>query len=606
MRRAGWKAAGFTAACVAVLAALAGCGRFGAPRHNVLIFVADGLRYASVNEADAPAMAAVRREGVDFQNSHSVFPSITTPNAAAIATGRFPGDSGDFANSVYVGDPALPAAFLSKVAGLEDDPTLGDMNARFGGNYLGRPTLLSAARAAGFQTAVVGKLGPALVQDPTARDGRSTVVVDDATGQPEGIPLPTWLKTALAKAGLGLATPDRGLNTSPGDATMAGVQVANTAQQDWFVRVAGEVLLPHFSASRKPWVLVFWSRDPDGTQHGQGDSLNTLQPGINGPTSRAAVRNADADLARLRATLKRLGLDRTTDVVVTSDHGFSTLSRQSASSSAARGAYADTPRGFLPAGFLALDLGRALGLPVWEPNGLDIAVLGHPKHASAVLGRDPRHPDVVIGANGGADMIWLPTPAGRALAPRIADALTRQDYLGALFAADALGPVAGALSTGALGWRGAARTPAPDMAVVFRSGPTACGRAAELCGVEVSDNELQQGQGIHGSLGRADTRNMMAAAGPDFRRGFADAAPAGSVDWAPTLAHILGLRLDGPGTLRGRVLTEALAGGRPAPASGPKRLVSAPAANGFRTVLDLDVVRGGPSYARGSPARSPS
>ena len=49
MRRAGWKAAGFTAACVAVLAALAGCGRFGAPRHNVLIFVADGLRYASVN-----------------------------------------------------------------------------------------------------------------------------------------------------------------------------------------------------------------------------------------------------------------------------------------------------------------------------------------------------------------------------------------------------------------------------------------------------------------------------------------------------------------------------------------------------------------------------
>ena len=594
------------AALFVLLPALAACGRLGAPRHNVLIFVADGLRYASVTDADAPAMAAVRREGVDFRNSHSVFPSITTPNAAAIATGRFPGDSGDFANSVYAGAPALPSAFLSQVAGLEDDPVLGDMDARFGGNYLGRPTLLAAARAAGFQTAVVGKLGPALVQDPTARDGRSTVVVDDATGQPEGVPLPAWVRTALVKAGLGGATPDRGLNSSPGDALMAGVQVANTAQQDWLVRVAAEVLLPRFAAARKPWVMVFWSRDPDGTQHGQGDSLNTLQPGINGPTSRAAVRNADGDLARLRATLARLGLDRTTDVVVTSDHGFSTLSRQSASSPAARRAYVDTPRGFLPAGFLALDLGRALGLPVWEPNGLDIAVLGHPKHASALLGRDPKRPDVVIGANGGADMIWLPTPAGRALAPRIADAATRQDYLGALFADDALGSIAGALPTSALGWRGAARTPAPDMAVVFRSGPIACGRAPELCGVEVADNELQQGQGIHGSLGRADTRNMMAAAGPDFRRGFADVAPAGNVDWAPTLAHLLGLKLDGPGMLKGRVLEEALARGRPAPAWSGRRLVSAPAASGFRTVLDLDVVSGGPAYVRSSPRTSPA
>jgi len=44
-------------------------------------------------------------------------------------------------------------------------------------------------------------------------------------------------------------------------------------------------------------VLVYWSRDPDGTQHGQGDSLNELTPGINGPTSRAAIRNADDNLS---------------------------------------------------------------------------------------------------------------------------------------------------------------------------------------------------------------------------------------------------------------------------------------------------------------------
>ena len=63
-----------------------------------------------------------------------------------------------------------------------------------------------------------------------------------------------------------------------------------------------------FKERDKPFVLVFWSRDPDGTQHNQGDSLNALVPGINGPTSLAAIRNADDDLARIRSTLSELGL----------------------------------------------------------------------------------------------------------------------------------------------------------------------------------------------------------------------------------------------------------------------------------------------------------
>ena len=33
-----------------------------------------------------------------------------------------------------------------------------------------------------------------------------------------------------------------------------------------------------FKARNKPFVLVFWSRDPDGTQHNQGDSLNKSSP----------------------------------------------------------------------------------------------------------------------------------------------------------------------------------------------------------------------------------------------------------------------------------------------------------------------------------------
>ncbi len=566
------------------------------PAHNVIIFVADGLRYGAVDASSAPQMQAIRDQGVDFADSHALFPTLTTPNAAAIATGHGLGDTGDFANVVYAGQPALTPAFLSLTPFLEDDAMLGAMNARFGGDYLGETSLLAAARAAGLQTAVIGKLGPAAIQDVTARDGCATLVVDDLSGTPDGLPLCPDLLPALRRAGLEPTAPDRGLNTDPGNAIAPGVQVANVEQQDWFARVASEVVLPRFAAAKRPFVLVFWSRDPDGTQHNQGDSLNVLSPGINGATSLAAIRNADNDLARLRASLRRFGLEASTDIVVTADHGFATISRASATSQAAKADYPDVPHGFLPPGFLALDLGRALGLAVHEPTGLDLAPLNHPKHASAVLGADPTHPQVVIGANGGSDALWLPeaSPERRSrLARRIAAALSVQDYTSAIFTADAFGPVPGALPMSAIGLKGEARTPAPDLIVSFRSDVIpGCVRGPELCAFEVADTELQQGQGIHGGFDRATTRNMMAAIGPDFRDRFRDPAPVGNADWAPTLAHILRLEIGGHGALGGRVMSEALREGADAPVVMPLRLGSTPAANGFATTLQGQVLSG--------------
>ncbi|HJW41976.1 MAG TPA: alkaline phosphatase family protein, partial [Rhizomicrobium sp.] len=63
---------------------------------NVVIFIADGLRYDSVNPDVAPTFARIRREGVDFVNSHAMYPTVTTANASAIATGHYLGDTGDY------------------------------------------------------------------------------------------------------------------------------------------------------------------------------------------------------------------------------------------------------------------------------------------------------------------------------------------------------------------------------------------------------------------------------------------------------------------------------------------------------------------------------
>ena len=379
------------------LTLLVGACRWPAePPHNVILFVADGLRAEIVTPQTAPALAAIRDEGVSFPNSHSVYPTVTTVNAAALATGHLPGDTGDFGNVLYVGAPfATPVN--SSVVALEDDDVLGLMNQRYGGDYLGTPGLLEAARRSGYSTAAIGKLGPAAVEDVTDRHGES-IVIDDNTGYDQavggGLALPTGLHEAMVGAGVESKARDRGLNTSPGFYNLPGAKVANTYQQDWFVDVAAKVVLPRFKAAGRPFAMVFWSRDPDGTQHNEGDSLNSLTPGINGPTSLAAVRNASNDLQRLRDALRRLGLEKTTDIVVVSDHGFSTMSKQSATSAAAKIAFRDVPPGFLPPSFLAIDLSKALRLPLRDLAGVEIGLSGGPAPPGngALLGADPRPP----------------------------------------------------------------------------------------------------------------------------------------------------------------------------------------------------------------------
>jgi arylsulfatase A-like enzyme len=595
----------FASGLAAFAAALALSSSAAAGPHNVIIFVADGLRSRMVTPQTAPALAAVRDQGVDFRNSHSLYPTITTANASAIATGHLLGDTGDFANTIYAGEAAFPAPYASSIGDFEDDVMLGLMNQRFAGNYLAETSLLQAARAKGFATAAIGKQGPVGVQDVTARDGTGTVVIDDASGWSDAIRLSPETVAGIQAAGLAPRPPRPGPEFSGGDFQTPGLKVANVAQQAWFVDVATRVLLPRFKAAGKPFVMVFWSRDPDGSQHGQGDSLNTLTPGINGPTSLAAIRNASNNLQALRDALKAQGLDATTDILVTADHGFSTKSLESPGSAAAGLRYPDVKPGFLPRGFLAIDMARALRLPLYDGKGAPVSpeAGAYPK-GGALLGADPAHPAVVVVPNSGTDLIYLPTAAGRAQAGAVVTFLTGQDYVSAIFVNDALGAIPGTLPMSKIGLIGAARTPQPSIVVSFKSFSTGCADP-ELCGVEISDSGQQQGQGTHGTLSRQDTHNFMAAIGPDFKAGFVDPAPVSNADWANTAAHILGLQLSRRGTLVGRVMSEALKDGGPTPATKTVTLRSRPAANGFRTILNTQVA-GGETYfdAAGTPGQA--
>lgn len=621
-------------------------------KNNVIIFVADGLRRGSVNAEDMPTFLKLRTSGVDFRNSHSVFPTFTTANASVIGTGHGLGDTGDYSNSIYPGawlsKPDVTAAAGSIAPFLENDQVLANMNSLFGGNYLGERTLLSVAREKGFNVASVGKLGPTAIQqnDAVAWDqygflsSNGAIIIDDSTGDSAGLPLPTEIFDALQKADLPQDSPLRS-NGFPdssiwnsgfnGDAVTPGTIAENRVQQQWFTDVTTKVLLPKFAADKKPFVLLFWSRDPDGTQHNQGDSLQRLEPGINGDTSRRGLQNADRCLKQLLDWLDaHPAVKAHTDVLVTSDHGFATISRREIASdgtltsepSAAldyelSGKEKAEPKGTLPTGFLAVDLGIRAHLRVFDPavrattgsSAYAELVLGgeksqHSSGGSALLGETVKRVDgsdarLIVVANGGSDLLYVPSKSADIVRGTIGT-LAQLDYVGGIFVDNAFCPAAsdcpGALPMSAIGLVGSSHVPRPAIVVtykVFYKTPGDLQSAAQI-----SDTTLQEGQGMHGGFGRDQTFNNMAAIGPDFKSNFIDEAPMGNIDIAPTLAKILGIEMPSVGSLRGRVLQEALTSGESAKAGEVKTLVSAPTQNGMRTVLEYQEAQGVRYYDR--------
>jgi hypothetical protein len=530
-----------------------------------------------------------------------------------MATGHDLGDTGDFSNAIASGFRVV-AAGRSQAPFLESDTVLQEMSKHYDGNYLNEETILAAARALGYGTASIGKLGPVAIFDPSDLTGQGTIVIDDNTGHADASgaslawPLPAAVDAQL-KTQLGTdVVPTRGPNGPAGTATTPGTLVPNLEQQNYFVDAATKVVLPALKAKGKPFVMVFWSRDPDGTQHNQGDSLNQLTPGINGPTSLAAIKNADDDLKRIRDAVRAMGLESTTDVIVTADHGFSTISKQSTTSAAAKFSYPDVPAAFLPPGFLAIDIAQALKLPLSDPDDADKSV--HPdlegKHssrASGLIGYDTSHPDVIVAANGGSDLVYFPQANASDLAAKVVTALLGEDYISGLFVDDRLGSYPGTLPLSAINFVGTSLPPRPAIVVNFRSFDSGCS-LPERCAVEVADYALQQGQGMHGNFSRADTHNFMAAYGPDFKHAFVDPAPVSNADVGWTVMSILGLHVTPIGHLVGRPMREAMPGGT-VPAFTRDEIRSAPGPGGLSTVLRIQKV-GTTTYfdAGGFPGRT--
>lgn len=441
------------------------------PGRHVLLVVWDGMRPDFVAESNCPTLWHLAEQGVRFLNHHSVYLSATEVNGTAINTGAYPAHDGIVANSEYRPeiDPLKPIHTEAATAVRKGDRVTG-------GHYLNMPTLAEIVRSAGGRTAVAAAKPIGLLPDRSERnnsDAGATVYA--------GATLPESLVWQLTNA-LG-PFPKEGL--------------ASPTRNDWTARALTEELWHQNAAPR---FSLLWMNNPDSAQHNYG-------PGS--AQALAGMRDADDNLARALAALEKRGIRNSTDIIVTSDHGFSTCAG-------------------------ACDLVADL-----EKAGFK---------AAREFKHQPEKDEVLVASNSGSDAIYVIGHSSETVR-KLVVFLQGWDYSGVIFSRENF-PGTFSLAQAHLD-----SGDAPDVVVSLRW--TTEKNRNGVPGMLFSDGSgYTPGRGMHVSLSRFDMHATLVAAGPDFQSGRTSELPTGNVDIAPTILHLLGI--EPPKKMDGRVLTEAL------------------------------------------------
>jgi len=251
-----------------------------------LVLVLDGLRPDSINAQDTPNLHRLRSEGVTFENSHAVFPTVTRVNASAIGSGTYPARNGMMGNTVFI--PAVDP----KRAFNNDDARL---LMKLGDDALTVPTLAELMEKSGEKLVVVssGSTGSAFLLAQRSPKGMGTVINGYFEGQAS---YPREAGDEAVKR-FGPASAKAGARDSFDDAAA------------WGMKVLGDYVLPDL----KPRVAIAWLTEPDHIQHAFG---------AGSPQALESIRRDDALVGRLLERLAALGLAQRTNVFVLSDHGF--------------------------------------------------------------------------------------------------------------------------------------------------------------------------------------------------------------------------------------------------------------------------------------------
>ena len=563
--------------------------------------VLDGFRADMLNPVDTPNIDSLARRGVRFTKNHSVFPCTTLTNAGAIATGSYPQRSGWWGEKLYVPTAAGTDARGERIdftqhVDARDWGTLKRLDEAHGGRLLATPTLFRVAKAAGLTTAVIGKAAATFIQDLEF----ATYFLDTDTAAPlafarelqaRGYALPPQTPKAFPEIVLppeyvnpyAASRPkllEDGLTADP---SHPDARPAQTAGYAYFLKQYLEFILPE----KRPDLTLLWINEPDATMHTYGPGSSQY---------RAALRMVDGWVAEIVARVEELGLAPTTDIILTADHGATTVAghpghfplRQISTAIGADGVPVARPGAvehdhgwsvsgqailvepLRRAGFKAFNgrkcvydplmTGlRADGSTVYpalaEPgvcDGKKYTSAGYPLPAPGDVPADA----VLIMETAGGDFLYVPG-GDRALVARLVRFLQETPEVGAIFVSSRHGDIPGTLPLREIMLERTDGPGTPDLAIDFWNDPAA--KVQGVAGIGYHNKPSPTGlRGDHGALAAQDIAIPGVAVGPDFREGFADAVPVANVDLAPTIAHLLGLDPSFIAGADGRVLYEAL------------------------------------------------
>lgn len=434
-----------------------------AARNPVLVIVCDGLRPDYVTPELMPNLHALGKSGVVCTNHHSVFPTVTRVNASSFSTGCYPSGHGILGNTIYI-----PQADATRLLSTGDVSNLMRVDEASGGRVLTAPSLGELLDAAGLNLAVAsaGSTGSAFLLNHRAKGGG---VMNVDLVLPES-------NAARIRELLG-AKPEEGYPNS----------AVNRYAVDSLLRIAID--------QGRADAAFLWISDPDHTAHAKD---------MGSPTTHDAIRLVDGEIGRITTALQSKGLLGRVNILVTSDHGFST---------------------HVGPGNLAQLLVQA----------------GHKRSLAST--------DVIV-AEGAIYVDKHDAETTRA----IVRTLQKTEWIGPVFTAAKSagsfeGAMPGTLSFDSVNWNHE------------RSGDimTNANWTDEVNDFGYKGKTTQSGVAGHGTSSPFDIHNTLIAFGPDIKDATISDAPTGNVDIAPTVCHLLGIR---PAeTMQGRVLREILNGG---------------------------------------------
>lgn len=460
-----------------------------------LVIIVDGLRPDYVTSEEMPRLTALGRRGVVFNSHHAVYPTVTRVNASSLVTGAYPETHGLLANTIYI-----PSVNRARGLDTGQRERLEDV-IKAEGRLLTAPTLGEILERVGKKLLVVssGSSGSALLLNPADEDG----------------PI---VNVGFIRPGSLVAQVEKAIGKVPAHATPNDGQ--NQYAIDAYLKVGLNDLHPDLT--------MMWLNDPDGTAHGSG---------IGSELTRKSLALVDAGIGRVEDMLSMKGLLDQTNIIVTSDHGFSTHTG-----------------GFMLEEFLK-------PLAKVTPDGLDIVI-----------------------AEGA---IYLRSGHDRARLAAIVEALQSRKEVGAIFtrpatAGGSAGEIPGTLSFDVARWN---HPRSGD--VLVSANWTSEANAAGFGGTTA-----QNGVAGHGASSPFDIHNTLIAAGPGFKQGATSEVPTGNVDVAPTLLHLLGI--PAPPTMTGRVILEGLrAGPQPTAVAVIRRAETVQTRDGsYKLTANLSIVGG--------------